>query len=326
MKKIVILIVLMQFLVIGLVSAATISECRLNITMINQDPYPAIPGDYVKVVFQVSGVQNPSCGGVKFELIPSYPFSIDGGESTKTLEGSTWVADYNTYWMIPYKLRVDKGALDGESEIEVRYSVGNSNLYIQKEFSITIEDSRTNFDAVIQESTTSEVSIAIANIGKYIANSVVVRIPEQENFRATGIDGQMVGNLDAGDYTIVSFSVSPKRIMTGNRTMQSSSNLKFDIYYTDGIGERRIVNMELPLAMENSNITAATNIANFAGRTNNRTSGFKWTVWYTGATIALVLIILSFIIHKIRKKKHHKNNKQDDPDWIKKSKEKEKNK
>jgi hypothetical protein len=327
--KISILLLGVFFLLMGFANAADTNICNLNISMINQDPYPAIPGDYVKVVFQVGGVQNPNCKGVEFELIPSYPFSLDNNNGLITLEGSTWTPDYNTNWMIPYTIRVDKDAIDGDSEIKVRYSTGSSELDIQKTFYITIEDARTNFDAVIQESSTSDVSIAIANSGKYTANSVVVRIPEQDTFKVTGTDGQMVGNLDSGDYTIVSFSVSAKRAFgapgenrTSQNTQASSSKLKFDIYYTDGLGERRIVNMQLPLNM-NTNSTFSS--ANFAGR-NARNNGFKWTIWYTGAIIALTLIILGIVIIKLKKRNHHKNNKHDDPDWIKKSKEKEKNK
>jgi len=327
--KISILLLGVLFLLVGFVHAADTSTCNLNISLINQDPYPAIPGEYVKAVFQVGGVQNVNCNGVKFELIPSYPFSLDNNDGLRTLEGSTWTPDYKADWMIPYTIRVDKDAIDGDSEIKVRYSTGNSDVVVQKTFDITIEDARTDFDAVIQESSTSDVSIAIANTGKYIANSVVVRIPEQDNFKVTGTDGQMVGNLDAGDYTIVSFGVSPKKAFSNNRTNQNNpmttSNLKFDIYYTDTLGERRIVNMQLPLSMGTGN-SSILDAANFAGRTSARNGGFKWTIWYTGAIIALALILMGVIIHKIRKKNHHKNNKQDDPDWIKKSREKEKNK
>ena len=33
--------------------------CNLDASLINQDPYPAIPGDYVTIVFQLAGVENP---------------------------------------------------------------------------------------------------------------------------------------------------------------------------------------------------------------------------------------------------------------------------
>src|SRR3989344_5942590 len=189
--------------------------CNLNVSLVNQDPNPAIPGGYVDVLFQVNGVENVDCDGARFQLIP-------------------------------YSLRVDKDAFDGNAELDVHYSPNNlnSDLFSIKKFSIPIKDTRTDFDAVIQATTTSEVTIAIANIGKYPANSIIIRIPEQENFQVIGTDGQMVGNLESGDYTIVSFSILPRN--------QEKQLLKFDIYYTDAIGERRILNKELLLSITNT--------------------------------------------------------------------------
>ena len=43
-----------MLLITGLVSAS----CVLDTTLLNQDPYPAVPGDYVNLVFQVTGLQS----------------------------------------------------------------------------------------------------------------------------------------------------------------------------------------------------------------------------------------------------------------------------
>jgi len=236
MNKLFLLIFILGILSGSFVSVSASTSCDLHITVVNQDPYPAVPNDYVEVVFQMSGVQNPDCKGAWFELIPSYPFSLDEKDSLRILDESTWVFNYKNDWMIPYTLRVDKNALDGAPEIEVHYAPGSwsSDSYFSEGFNVTVEDSRTSFDAVIQEISGSEISIAIANVGEYTANSVVVRVPEQEDFKATGTDGQMVGNLDSGDYSIVSFDISSEKT-------QTEGTLEIEIYYTDNIGERRII-------------------------------------------------------------------------------------
>ena len=51
--------------------------CNPAVSLINQDPYPAVPGEYVKLLFQISGVSNPECASTSVELKPSYPFSLD---------------------------------------------------------------------------------------------------------------------------------------------------------------------------------------------------------------------------------------------------------
>jgi len=314
-------------------SSAT--ACNLQVTLVNQNPLSATPGNYVDVLFQVSGVDNSNCGGAVFQLIPSYPFSVDGDNKLQVLSGSTWVSgSKSSVWNLPYTLRVDSTALDGNAEIEVRYRAGNadSDVFVSKKLNVTIEDYRTNFDAVIQDVSDSEVSIALANIGKYTANSVVVRIPEQTDFVATSTDGQMVGNLESGDYTIISFSLNSK-----TRNPETTPSLQFDVYYTDSLGERRIINLELPLNLGGTTAmtVAGTNNLSANGMPNQfeigRNQGFQWSGWYTFAII-LFLIPLLFVLYKkyhqkislskLLHKKESSVNSSAVPDWIKKSKEK----
>jgi hypothetical protein len=353
------IIFILIFVSISLVNAES-SSCNPEIKLINQDPSPAIPNSYVKVIFEVTGLEN--CGnGYAVRLNPEYPFSLDSNSSAgSTIEGNPYVVGYKNTWMIPYQIRVAGDALDGDYSLRLDYHEGNDNSFVnyaEEIFNITIQDSRTDFDAVIQETSGNDVSIAIANVGKYTANSVVVRIPEQDSFRVTGTDGQMVGNLESGDYTIVGFTVSPQGAFSRNasRTNQqttpqpSSSKLKFDIYYTDNIGERRVVNMELPLSMGNSTIGVGNGVGNFANRrtTQNSSSWYSalyssWIIWVVILGILVVLYILykkypkqskdflnkikSKIKRSSRKEGAVSHNANKTPDWIRNAKEKEKKK
>ncbi|MFA5723560.1 MAG: hypothetical protein WC979_04855 [Candidatus Pacearchaeota archaeon] len=330
---------------ISFISAAddSLHTCNLNISIINQDPYPAIPGSYVKVVFQVNGVSQSQCqNGVSFKLIPSYPFSLDDGNYIVTLDKSTYTQGYNGYWMVPYTVRVDKDALDGNNTLQIGYRLADwldSSSYSIQKFNIEVKDSRTQFDSVIQEATSSEVSIAIANVGKYTANSVVVRIPTQDDYTVTGTDGQMIGNLDSGDYTLVGFSIAKKaRAQTttngnynmpptqgsGQTQVAANSTFKFDIYYTDNIGERRVVNMAVPLNIASNFSTGA-----MMGRARTTTTAWylSWTNWLI---IFVVLIIIYFIYGRygeniknlFSKKKKATTGRI--PDWVTNAKEKEK--
>lgn len=261
------------------------STCNLNVSLINQDPYPAVPGEYVDVVFQVSNVDNPDCEGANFNLIPTYPFSLDNNDGLRKIEGSTWITGSNTEWMIPFKMRVDKDAIDGQNQIEVQYwpNTWNAGSYSTEKFDIALENPRTNFEAVVQEVSGTDVSIALANTGKYAANSVIVRIPSQEGFTPIGTDGQMVGNLESGDYTIVGFSLKEK---------DSSQPLKLDIHYTDMIGQRRTVSLELPLSLTST-------IPSFSELNAPKKS--SWLSWQL-VLIVLVLVILLVVIKKYYKK------------------------
>jgi hypothetical protein len=83
---------------------------------------------------------------------------------------------------------------------------------------------KTTFDIVLQTSTTSTTTFAVVNTGANTASSVVVSIPQQPSYSTSGTSSTSVGNLDAGDYTLASFSLtSTTSNITFNRTRQSAS-------------------------------------------------------------------------------------------------------
>jgi hypothetical protein len=326
--------------ILNFVSAET-NPCDPTIQLVSQDPSPAVPNDYVKVIFEVTNLGN--CDGLTLKLNQEYPFSLDSNSSdTQTIETNPYAPDYRAVWTIPYKIRIDGDAFDGDYNLKLRYHEGASESlsdYVEQGFDISIKDSRTEFDAVIQESSGNDISIAIANIGKYTANSVVVRIPEQHSFAASGTTGQMAGNLESGDYTIVGFTITQKMQTPGNMTRgsiptnqdQKSSQLQFDVYYTDNIGERRVVNMELPLSLGNSSVS----MSGFSGRVKSSSSWYSsWITWI----IVLVIIILGHIFYKKNPQKikiwkyrlrnifNKKKDMNQTPNWISNSKNKEKSK
>lgn len=96
--------------------------------MINQDPYPAVPGDYVKLVFQVTGTSEKDCGQIFIELLEKYSISFDPGV-THIVEatGGTYARDYNSYLIAPFKVKVNEEALDGGNRIEVAYGTDKTN-------------------------------------------------------------------------------------------------------------------------------------------------------------------------------------------------------
>ena len=179
------ILILLGFILLNFVSAEEIN-CSysynfdgIQITSLKYEPYPVNPGEYFEIWIQAD-LGNKDYA--KFELIEDFPFSLDNNEEAiREYEN----AEHREVVM-KYKVRVDKDAVEGSNELKIGYTSSKfSDVSVVKPLEISIIGSQTSFDAVIQESTTSEVSIAIANIGKYTANSVVVRIPEQETFKVT---------------------------------------------------------------------------------------------------------------------------------------------
>jgi hypothetical protein len=228
----------------------------LQFTLVNQNPSSADPGGYVDLLFKIENWGTESAENVTFELLPTYPFSLDPGVSTVNNIGTiNSLQRGDDAYLIRYKLKVDKNALNGNNEIKLKYSDGGGSSYSIVTFNVSVSNPRTDFDIVVQDSTT----LAIANIGSNTAYSVVVKIPQQENFRVTGTSASIIGNLNAGDYTLATFqmvsttsianvsNISRRMPPTGafNVSTSGGKNLTVEISYTDLLGIRRTVQKEV---------------------------------------------------------------------------------
>jgi len=226
MKKVLILFALVLF------SFSVNAACNLEVTMINQDPYPAVPGDYVKLVFQVTGTNNPECRLVSIELLEKYPISFDPGESPIVqIVGGTYERDYSSYLIAPYKVRLDQDTLDGENKIEVRYGEGDLNeSAILKSFNIEVDDVRAKFEIFIKDydASTKTLTFEILNIAESDVEALTLEIPQQDNIKILGAKTNIVGDLDSNEYTTADFTATP---MAGE--------IKIKVSYSDAINKRR---------------------------------------------------------------------------------------
>lgn len=239
MKKEFILAFLAIFVIFGNLSLAhaDTSGCNLQVSLVNQDPNPAVQGDTVKLLFQVSGVQNSNCNGAIFELSPGYAFSLTQNNSVQTLQGSTFTQNYNSAWTIPYTLNVNPNAPDGDSQIQVYYAPGNNILNFpasafSQTFNVTVQDSRTSFDIFVSnyDSTTKTITFQILNTGKVDVKAVTIQVPEQKTLQVKGANTNIVGDIDSNSYTTADFLGTP-----------SNGNITLQVSYSDQAGVRRTI-------------------------------------------------------------------------------------
>jgi hypothetical protein len=227
MKKRLLLFVALLFFV-SLSSAV----CDLSASLINQDPVNAVPGEYVKIVVQLSGVDNPECENVIVRLVPEYPFSLDPGvDPTKVISAGTYTRNYNSQLTIPYNLRVDKDALNDDYSIEMEYSRGtNGSLFQRDTINISVKDVKSDFDIFVQDyvRATNTITFGILNIGKSNAQALTIESFNQENFSVIGSTKAIIGALDANQDSSFSFQGNPK---TGSIVLKAE--------YNDVNGERR---------------------------------------------------------------------------------------
>ncbi|MBN2567675.1 COG1361 S-layer family protein [Candidatus Woesearchaeota archaeon] len=155
----------------------------------------------------------------------------------------------------------------------------------------------TDFDVAFSDESDGEISFTVANVGITPASSVSVVVPKQDGWLATGASSVMIGNLNAGDYTVASYTLS----RTGR-----SDGIAIDIVYTDTQGIRHTVEKQASMGQSGTaayNATSAngSQYANFQGRREPGgmgaiSSGVPTIVtWLKGIGIAIVVLILGVV-------------------------------
>ncbi len=274
MKKVVIFLIVFC-LISSLVEA---EECDLDVFLINQDPYPAIPGEYVKIVFQVTGIENPKCENLYFELLPDYPLKFDPDSQTKyEIKGGTYVNRFLSYAQFPFKVRVDEDALDGENPIRVKFSP-KKKFYFIKEFNLTVEEVKADFEMFVKNynKETKEMTIEVLNIGKNDVEAVALDIPSQENITIKGARRYIVGDLDSNEYSSAEFKAIPK-----------DGTFQVKIFYTDSIGKRRILTKVLEFSSESF-------------EEKEETKKIPWQVYFI---VGIVIVGVYWIYRRKKRKK-----------------------
>ncbi len=219
-----------------LINFASAETCNLDASLINQDPYPAVPGDYVKVVFQLDGLENIACGQVTFKLIESYPLIFDPETNPEiSINAGIFSRTYSSSLLAPYRVRIDENALDGENPIEVEFfyesqEVSAGRATRSKQFNLTIEDVKADFEITIKnyDPATNTLTLEILNIGESDIEALTLEILDQPNVNVKGSYRNIVGDLDSNDYTTADFEAVP-----------SNGEIKLNLLYTDSINVRR---------------------------------------------------------------------------------------
>lgn len=126
-------------LIFSFVAAAQVADTNLGlqatqstqqITFVNQDPDPAEPGGYVDVRFKLENVGSETTKAAIFEILMSYPFSLEPGDSAQKQLGTIDAGQVgDKAYVIRYRLRVDKNAVQGNNELRVRYSENNGETW-----------------------------------------------------------------------------------------------------------------------------------------------------------------------------------------------------
>lgn len=256
-------------------------SCNLQVSLVNQDPYPAIPGSLLKLVFQIDGIESTNCKDVELSLIESFPFRLDpSSEKLYQIKSGTYNnQDYKTFFQAPFRVQVDSDASNGEKILEVRYRSSAFGGYVVKQFKIEVKDFKTDFEVFVKnyDYATQTLDLQILNIGKEDVSAVSIEIPSQEGITVRGTNKNIIGDLDSKEDTVTDF-----------KTTIEAKEFLVNVAYTDFTGERRII--EEKVSFESA----------YFIHTKDSGKGSLLTYFFY---IVIAIIVIYFIYKKFFKKK-----------------------
>jgi hypothetical protein len=274
-------------------NSAQTSQPNLVVQVLKYDPYPVNAGDWFDLWIKVQNIGQNSAPNVRFALVPGYPFSSN----------DTLVRDYGIIYgtagaynvnqgvdasqvILKYRVKVENSAPEGTSNINFKINANAldpTSLDVQNNLPISIGKTKTDFDVVMQDSTSQGTSFAIANIGENTATAVTVRLKADPGVKITGAQSSIVGNLAQGDFTTITFQIKP------NTELQ---NVVIEIDYTDTVGVRNTIEKTVPVVIN----------PNF-GQTATTSRSSSGLAWYLYVIVGIIIgVLLVFVYRKIRKR------------------------
>jgi len=175
MKTTIVMCILVLMLV-GMLSSfvhADISDSSVVIiSLVNQDPDPAIAGDIVEVRIGVENRGGVAAENLMLELILQYPFTAVSGESNVkkigTLKAYQTEADMK---IVKFKVRVDRDATAGEYELKIKqYEEGKTDMSVTHSINIEVK-SKESAEVIYIDKTTlipgkqTSLKFTINNVG-----------------------------------------------------------------------------------------------------------------------------------------------------------------
>lgn len=128
----------------------------INITLLNQDPDPVSPGNYVELRFKIMNTKADTYAE-NFQIMvePKYPFSLDPNEeSIKNLGTIPGYGNSKNVQIVKYKIRVDEKAVEGLNPITIKYKHDRLDWFSQ-DFYVDVQTIDANI-AIISVKTEPE--------------------------------------------------------------------------------------------------------------------------------------------------------------------------
>ena len=172
---------------------------NVDITLINQDPTTAQPGEYVDLKFKISNTGENPAEDTSIQLIESFPFSLDPDvSSSRNLGDLRGAAIGDDSYIVEYRVRVNENAVEDENEISLRYTTGQDEFTVTRDFDVSVDDVGTDFELSAGKVSGSSIPVNLDNIGDQPAESVHIILPDQAGITKQVVTTKVVVAVSSG--------------------------------------------------------------------------------------------------------------------------------
>ena len=194
MKKLVIIMLLLLYVFTIPSVLAADDTSYLKATLLNQDPDPAVPGDYLELRWKIEKFGSDEISNVNFELEAPYPFSFDSSDvAIKSFGDWSGFSDTEDFYTLYYKVFVDDDAV--EDVYDLKLKITSDQFDLTKEFPIRVGEKQEAAFALGQLITTplkmygdsdeNKLDLTLENIGDSDAEVVTVDFVLPDGFSPT---------------------------------------------------------------------------------------------------------------------------------------------
>jgi len=291
-----------------------------NAEIIYIDKTTLIPGQESELKFVINNVGNSPLYDLTFKWENSDNAILPvGSDNTKHIKSIPVDGSAEAAYRVIADTNVDTGLYKLNLYLTYKNSLTGATEEVQTNAGIYVGGT-TDFEVAYSDSSGGETSFSIANIGSNPAYSVSVSVPQQKNWRVTGSNSVIIGNLNNGDYTLASFTLqssqasssgtdtqtspvtrtsgAPRSFPNGNTSGTSSGPLTLKISYTDTMGIRQSIEKEVTVNTLSSTLATATMAAN--GRQQSSSASYTWPI---AGLAAVILAVIAYRWHKGRRAK-----------------------
>lgn len=256
------------------------------------------PGEKDSLVFTIKNVGSAPLKDLFFSFAAddNVLLPVESG-STKYIKELGVGESTNVSYSVVADSAADVGLYELELSLEFKNALTGSSQTLTTTSGVYV-GGETDFILAFSQVQSGEYSFTIANVGMTSAGAVTVSVPKQDGWSVSGADTSMIGNLNTGDYTLASFSLS---------STKPGSPLNLIISYTDTMGVRHDTVESLSLSSQSSGSVSG-DIPQFSGA--GKGSGAMQTPGTTSTSssnntwlyVVIAVVVLFFVGRFIRKK------------------------